>query len=370
VKRQLKTLPSTLEETYDQILLRIEESHRQSALKILKWLAFAAMPVTIEVVAETLAVDLSMEPCYNPDLKPFDPQDILIICSSLVTRVAVSLDDMLETLGTSNAPYLWVYGDFGSEDYEHDAIKLAHLSVKDYLCSDRIRSSKARHFAVDASLAHTFIAQTCLVYLLQPAFASGYCDENGILARNREWPLFHYAVHFWPFHVTISGDVLDDITWHLLLRFFRTKNAANGGNFAAWAVALTPDIALKNIHYTQPLYYAASFGITSLIRKLLDTNPEIDIDAPGGRFECSPLQVATFRHHQTAVKMLLEAGADPMSLNVRGESCLYWAVVQGHVEAEDLLKSYGATLTSRDIRLLNRFREAFPMREFIVTQDS
>jgi ankyrin repeat domain-containing protein 50 len=370
LKKQLETLPTTLEETYDQILLRIEESHRQSALKILQWLAFAAMPVTIEAAAEALAVDLSMEPCYNPDHKLFDPQDVMILCSSLVTKVTVSPDDMLETLRTGNAPYFWVYRSFLFEDSEREAIRLAHLSVKDYLVSDRIKLNKAHQFAIDASLANTFIAQTCLVYLLQPAFASGYCDENGILTRNIEWPLFRYAVHFWPFHVKRSGEILNDTTWHLLQRFFGTKNATNGGNFASWAVALTPNIALEEVQCTQPLYYAASFGITSLIRKLLDSNPEIAIDAVGGRHRSPPLQAAAFRDHPAAVKLLLEAGADPMGLNEYGDSCLFWAIAREHVEVQDLLESYGATLRPLDRHLLNRIRNASRFRKLTVTPEA
>jgi hypothetical protein len=349
LKTQLKTLPETLEETYDQILLRVEESHLQSTLKVLQWLAFAAMPVTIEAAAEVLAVDLGMEPCYDPDSRLFNPRDVMILCSSLVTRVTISVKDVRETLWTRNDPYLEMYDRLEMEDFKHEIIRLAHLSVKDYLVSDRITFSKAHQFAIDARLANTFIAQTCLVYLLHSAFGSGYCDEDGVLKLTTEWPLYRYAVHFWPFHIKASGDILDERTWDLLQRFFRTKSSTNGGNFAAWAGALQPDTSLEAVEDTQPLYYAASFGITPLIRKLLDSNPEIEIDARGGRSKSPPLQVAAYRDHPAVVKLLLEAGADPMALNCLGESSLYWAIVRRHVEVQDLLKSYGATLTQQDI---------------------
>lgn len=358
LKTQLKTLPKTLEETYDQILLRIEESHRQSALKILQWLAFAAMPVTIEAAAEVLAVDLGTEPRYDPDFRLFDPRDVMILCSSLVTKVTVSAEGVREILWTRNVPYLEVYDFFEIEDSEHEIIRLAHLSVKDYLVSDRITLSKAHQFAIDARLANTFIAQTCLVYLLHSAFGSGYCDEDGILKLTTEWPLYRYAVHFWPFHVKASGDILNDTIWDLLQRFFRTKNTANGGNFAAWAAALQPKISLEAVKDIQPLYYAASFGITPLIRKLLDSNPEIEVDARGGRYQSPPLQAAAYRNHPPAVKLLLEAGADTMALNRLGQSSLFWATVRGHVEVQELLKSSGATMTQQEISQLRRYYES------------
>ena len=177
------------------------------------------------------------------------------------------------------------YEYFDVEDFE--IIGLAHLSVKDYLVSDRIRSSKAHCFATDAKLANTFMAQTCLVYLSHSAFASGYCDQAVLRTRIKEWPLYYYATYFWPFHVKASGQILDDGTWQLLQYFFQTKKIANGGNFAAWVVALTADIDLQRIQNTQPLFYAASFGVTSLIQKLLESDPKIDIEAPGGLYGIS-----------------------------------------------------------------------------------
>lgn len=350
-------MPKTLEETYDRVLLRIEESHRQDALKILQWLAFAARPVRVDEAAEVLAIDLSGEPCYNPKLKLFDPRDITLLCPSLITRSASSIHDEPKEPPSHSAYYKIKYEYFDVEDFE--VIGLAHLSVKDYLVSDRIRSSQAHCFAMDAKLAHTFIAQTCIVYLSHSAFASGYCDQAMLRTRIKEWPLYYYATYFWPFHVKASSKILDDGTWQLLQHFFQTKEIANGGNFAAWVVAITPDIDLKHIQNIQPLFYTASFGVTSLIRKLLESDPKIDIEALGGQYDCRALQVAAYRNHPAAVRLLLEAGANPMALNVHKESSLYWAILRDYVEVQDLLKSYGATLTTLEVRKLKYWQEIF-----------
>ncbi|KAE9371550.1 hypothetical protein N431DRAFT_484077 [Stipitochalara longipes BDJ] len=313
LKKQLETLPKTLDGTYDQILLRIDDSHRKSALRILQWVSFAVRPVSIEEAAEVLAVDIGDDPHYDSGQKLLDPLDVLLLCSTLVTKEQPSTSNRFEVMPTCT-----------DYDFHHRkgtwVIRLAHLSVKDYLVSDRIKSSKASLFATDQRLANSMIAQTCVAYLLHPAFASGYCDWPTLQNRIKDWPLYYYAVHFWPQHVIYAGDMLDEQTWLLLQRLFRTRESGIGGNYAAWVVALVPHFKLKDILATQPLYFAASFGVTSLIRKLLDTDPNLDIEARGGRAGSSPLHVATFRNRTAAVKLLLEANANPMSQNRFGET--------------------------------------------------
>jgi hypothetical protein len=124
LKKQLETLPRTLDETYDQILLRIDQNHRDSALRILQWLSFAARPVRVREAAEVLAVDLEDRPHYDPDRKLLDPLDVLLLCSTLVTRVQSSAWDSSEILPT--------YDEYDFIPNDTWIIRLAHLSVKDY----------------------------------------------------------------------------------------------------------------------------------------------------------------------------------------------------------------------------------------------
>lgn len=348
LKRDLDTLPKTLEDTYEQILLRINEDHRGSALKILQWLCFAARPVTIQEAAEVLAVDLD-GPCYDPELKPLDPRDILFLCSTLVTSATFSAADEPEILPTYDE-YDFVYD-------ESQVIRLAHLSVKDYLLSGRIKSTKVSFFAVEPRLTNLLITQSCLVYLLQPSFATDQFHKQHLMDRLNRYPLYHYAAHFWPFHIEASGNNdIDDKTWRLLVQFFDTRNTRNGGNYVAWVLALTPGIKTALAIRTQPLYYAASFGNTSLIRKLLSSDPSLDINATGSRFDSTALQVAVYRNHPAAVKLLLECNADPAKANKLGESCLFWAVLRRHGEVQKILEEQAVKWTEADAyRLEHRY---------------
>jgi len=82
VVQMLKSLPMTLDETYDQIISKISKADRKFAVKVLQFLAFGAWPVTLEAVADLVAINVDSG---LPDQGLDDPLDILDICSGLVT---------------------------------------------------------------------------------------------------------------------------------------------------------------------------------------------------------------------------------------------------------------------------------------------
>src|SRR4051794_39469840 len=93
IRKELNTLPKTLDETYDRILLSIDECNRENAIKILRWLAFTARPVTLEEIAEMLAVAISGPPFYDENQQLLDMTDAIRICTSLVTVTKVSFNE-------------------------------------------------------------------------------------------------------------------------------------------------------------------------------------------------------------------------------------------------------------------------------------
>lgn len=90
IKTALKTLPKSLDETYAQILLNIDELYREDACKVLQWLAFSARPVTLAEVAEALTINIDDEHHLNSHRQLLDPHDMLKICSSLITMSSLS----------------------------------------------------------------------------------------------------------------------------------------------------------------------------------------------------------------------------------------------------------------------------------------
>jgi len=162
-----------------------------------------------------------------------------------------------------------------------------------------------------------------------------------------------HAVSFWPMYLEKEpGDPeyhIDSKTRGLLQEFFATSKQPKGGAYASWVGFLIAEAPLNFIENTRPLYYAASFGLTEVVRIILETEKDLDINALGGRANASALHAAVYRDHYDVVKLLLEHGADPNLPNYSNESPLYWAHANANDEMEELLFRYGATTTKRSL---------------------
>jgi hypothetical protein len=111
----------------------------------------------------------------------------MLVYSTLITKSTLSIHDKPEVPPT--------YHKYDLEFTGVQALRLAHLSVKDYLVSTGIKLSKAAFFTINANLANESIAQACFVYLLQPIFESGHCGWQELKNHIELWPLYHYATH-------------------------------------------------------------------------------------------------------------------------------------------------------------------------------
>ena len=137
LKRALKQLPKTLDQTYDRILLNIPEEDRQMARSALLWLAYSKRPLYLEEVAEAAA--LSPESCtLDRQDRISDPHDIIDICSSLVTSTP-------ETMESRRGRSAWVQN---HPNQEWELLRFSHFYVKEYLISDRIMKGNASDFAI------------------------------------------------------------------------------------------------------------------------------------------------------------------------------------------------------------------------------
>lgn len=80
MRKALKSLPRTLDDTYARILLSIHEDHRQDEFRILQWLMYSARPLSIEEMVEVIAIDTELLQ-FDPENRLPDPMDLLTICS-------------------------------------------------------------------------------------------------------------------------------------------------------------------------------------------------------------------------------------------------------------------------------------------------
>jgi hypothetical protein len=198
----LRSLPSTLNETYDSILLRIKNpSHQKLANTALRWIAVAQQPLLVEELIEACTVKLEAggQVCEESRLSPEQ-------MVSLLRHLAV-----LEKNGTAN--------DLASTvPCKKDCLVFAHFSVREYLTTSGYMASAIRpSFAMELKQAHLDVASSCIAYLLR---------TNSLEERKNEFPLREYAWDLWALH----------------------------------AVFTTKDTAIETSNHAQGLYEQVTFG--------------------------------------------------------------------------------------------------------------
>jgi uncharacterized protein len=86
-----------------------------------------------------------------------------------------------------------------------------------------------------------------------------------------------------------------------------------------------------------PLHYAATAGHLQIMNLLLDNHAYIDAASPNGS---TPLMMAAMYGTPSAVKLLLEAGADPLLKNELGLSAIDFAQRANRKESADIIAAF------------------------------
>jgi ankyrin repeat protein len=116
--------------------------------------------------------------------------------------------------------------------------------------------------------------------------------------------------------------------------------AALKGDLTLCTTLIAKDADINKPGWT-PLHYAATNGHVPVIQLLLDQYAYIDAASPNGS---TPLMMAAMYGTSSAVKQLLEAGADPSIKNDKGLSALDFALQAKKVQSAEII---GAFLRAR-----------------------
>jgi hypothetical protein len=166
IRKTLNELPTTLDETYERTLEVIPKQKMQHAHRLFQCLVAAIRPLRAEELAEIFAIGLDEGTATSlmEDWRPENAEEaILSACSTLIAVI----DD-----------------NKGSK-----IVQFSHFSVKEFLTSDRLRTSEAihlRHYHIPLDSAHTILARASLTVLLQ-------LDEKIDKKRLAMFPLALYA---------------------------------------------------------------------------------------------------------------------------------------------------------------------------------
>jgi hypothetical protein len=272
-----------LNESYISILNRISDHDCEIAKEALSWLCFSTRPLHLDELAEAVIIREG-DTRLDSDCRFNNPAILVEICQGLI-------------------------------HYNQYVVTLAHDSIRSFLLSPAIRASSAAYFALDASKSNSQIVTKCLTYIQMHPFSSGPVSERFQLKNlHAVYPLLRYAVNFWPIH--LERFQLQEADEKFILAFFETKGShASGGSFASWVQLLLDTVNLDTVRDTEPLYYAASYNMTSILKILLKPELGVNLNKCGGRFGSPPLFVALWRGNMEAAKLLLAAGANPDAMD-------------------------------------------------------
>ena len=325
VRRTLRELPESLDETYERILKEIKKPNRGLAQRVLQCLVVAIRPLQVSELAEVLAVDLDDSvgiPRLRADWRWDDQEQALMIaCSSLIAIV---------------------------EDGNSRVVQFSHFSVKEFLTSSRLSSTNGEvsAYRIDLENAHTILAQACLGVLLQ---TYEEIDED----TSKDHPLARYAAQHWTTHAQLEEvssrlqkgmECLFNPDRPHFSAWLRLYDIDTRPNYEATFFASTPT---TNKSAARPLYYAALCGFHDLVEHLIAKYPQ-DADANGGYYMRPIIAALAGEHFQTA-DLLRHNGADPDVQGYRARIPLHSAAWFEKLEAVQKLIEYDAEINARDM---------------------
>ncbi|KAN0128641.1 hypothetical protein V8E53_013560 [Lactarius tabidus] len=321
VLRTLNELPESLDQTYERLMMEIKGASQSYAYRMLQCLAVAIRPLSVAELAELLAFDFDKAkggiPKLNSNWRWEDhEQAVLSTCSSLVTVVP---------------------------NYGLPIVQFSHFSVKEFLMSDRLATSRTDMSQYHISLvgAHSVLAQASLAVLLRDPDVNGHAD-SAVLAG--------YAAEHWVTHAQVK-DVASRVREGMEDLFDSDKPY-----FEEWLQLHDIDardrIAFPNGPNPEPgarpLYYAALCGFLELVDRLTLKYPQY-ASSRGGRCGTA-LHSASWEGHIQVVQYLLRLGVDVNVRNSGNDTPLLLASAKGHLDVIQCLLEHGA-----DVDLLDEF---------------
>ena len=318
VRHTLKEIPESLDETYERIVMDIKKGTRAHAYRILQCMAVAIRPLSVNELAELLALDFDGAkegiPRLNMDWRWQDhEQAVLSTCSSLITVVVA---------------------------HDSRVVQFSHFSVKEFLMSGRLATStndiSQYHIALED--ANTVLAQACVGVLLRDPVDQDVADHIS---------LTRYAAKHWVTHAQVENVAsrIRDGMQHLFdpnKSYFYTWLQSHDVNYASFLDDFQSTIQPE----AAPLYSAAFCGFDEVVTALALENPQHARAIGGG---CgTAMHAAALQGHVQVVRSLIQCGVDT---NVRGlwdwtplHSASWW----GAANMVQYLLDHGADVDSQD----------------------
>lgn len=284
MRRALQMLPSgsgAYNTAYDLAVKRItdqSESDYKLAQAVLTWLVYALQPITESELETALAVELGAKE-LDPD-NIVDVVELVSLCAGLV-----NLNKESRTVG------------------------LVHYTTQEYF------TSHSHHLLLNP---HRILSNVCVSYLAIDDFIDEGCMEDAgkedIHSRIEQYPFLTYAAVHWEDHAraalpfTTEDERRQTIALELRLlqhhELMNTYFMARGGWYRKWFTG--PETRQLRFERKTGMQYAAAKGNVEQVSALL----KLGLDPNESRYDTTPLFEASRWHHESVVRLLIEADAD------------------------------------------------------------
>ncbi|KAE8322171.1 hypothetical protein BDV39DRAFT_210018 [Aspergillus sergii] len=308
VRSALRTLPTTLDDTYSEALQRIYDQpmdNAELAELVLLWLVCAHQNLTVMQLQHMYAtLELPGEEALEDDNLP-DGDILTAACGGLITV-----------------------------DTESQLIHVIHYTVQQYL---------ERTLGQKLVIARMNLTKVCLTYLTLPNFSSGICaSDAAMLQRLVEFPFLEYAAKHWGSDISVLQQ--DEILPHVnqLLSNPIAVEVAN----QAWSLseARHPNWSQEFPRNIPAIVLAAAFDVSSILQHMVADGH--DIEDCGTDKETALIRAAAFGHAEN-VRALLGLGAAVDTKDYMNETALQKAARNGHVGVIRVLVNGGAGVNSK-----------------------
>ncbi|KAL8858999.1 MAG: hypothetical protein Q9178_004480 [Gyalolechia marmorata] len=356
LRSALQSLPIEVDRTYKETLRRINDQNHDDislAKQVLMWVFHARDPLTLIELQHAIAT-ISLDGETDIDDDDLPDEDILVsVCAGIITV-----------------------------DQGSGQVRLVHYTAQDYL---------ERNPVIDPASAQAQMTETCITYLSLNNISQEPCTEySDLRSRCEPYPFVRYAAENWGNHA--RGDA-EETCRESILRFLSQPNLRRSAHIiseSAWEHFGN----VRDDSNISALASAAAFGLTNIVRYLLEQGHDVDAAdvqgatalhwaAENGHVEVmrilmlaganihkvdqrSPLCSVASRGLDEAVELLLDAGASIERESVTGQSVLSVATERGHISTVGLLLNRGADIhVEPDILRMAVMKSSVRMIEFI-----
>ena len=336
----LENLPSDLDSLYERIILYSLRSQLHSlASKILRWISFAARPLSLAELDEAM----KEEALGRLSAKASDGIKLPLLWTT-AKQQAILLQDCFQGLLDIKTHVHREQQDAVELNYcRHSTVHFVHHTVKEYLLQTSVDCfelhPESGSSEKDSAMAHILMARTCANYMVKAFSSKSRLGSRQDLSD--KFPFLEYAALSWIWHLKwAETGILADADWQETFLW-----PSDNFVFDWLETCESLDIAWSWFRKHDPSFMliACSCGLNSLISVALKVNPKLALamDAIG----YTPLSYAAVNGQISIIELLLEAGAPLDAIDqAHGMTPLHWAVRKGHLSVVRRLIDAGADI--------------------------